>query len=267
MIDIGVNLSSKRFKGDIEDVLTRAAKADVQQMVLTGTSLEESRAVLSICEEYSEQFPAMLFATCGIHPHEASSFNFQSLGGLRELARHPQMVAIGEAGLDFNRNLSPGAAQEACFEAQLELAAELQLPLFLHERDAAKRQTEILKSYRDEFNEAVIHCFTGDKKTLFGYLDMDLHIGITGWICDERRGVELQNLASNIPLQRLMIETDAPYLLPRNMQPLPKDRRNEPAFLSYVLTGIAAVRKEPAQQIAAATSANAKRFFKLPDPD
>jgi len=267
VIDIGVNLSSKRFKGDVADVLTRAVDANVLQMVLTGTSVDESRAVLSICEEYSDQFPSMLFATCGIHPHDALSFNTQSLDALRELAQHPQMVAIGEAGLDFNRNLSPAAAQEACFEAQLELAAELQLPLFLHERDAAKRQLEILKSYRDEFNEAVVHCFTGDRKTLFSYLDMDLHIGITGWICDERRGQELQSLAKNIPLQRLMIETDAPYLLPRSIQPVPADRRNEPAFLSYVLAGIAAVRGETEQQIASATCANAQRFFNLPSPD
>lgn len=267
MIDIGVNLSSRRFKGHIGDVLTRAREADVRQLVLTGTSVDESRAVLSICEEYRDQFPAMLFATCGIHPHDASSYNNQSLHALRELAQHPQMVAIGETGLDFNRYLSPTRAQEACFEAQLELAAELQLPLFLHERDAAVRQLEMLKSYRDEFANAVIHCFTGDKKTLFGYLDMDLHIGITGWICDERRGLELQSLAKNIPLQRLMIETDAPYLLPRTIQPKPKDRRNEPAFLPYVLAGVAAVREESQQQIASATSANAQRFFKLPSPD
>lgn len=264
MIDIGVNLSSKRFKGDIGDILTRAAEAGVEQMILTGTSVEESQAVLSICQEYNDQFPSMLFATCGIHPHDADSLSAQSLDTLRELAKHSQIVAIGETGLDFNRNLSPQKAQENSFAAQLELAAELQLPLFLHERDAAKRQLEILKSYRDELPDAVIHCFTGDKRALFSYLDMDLYIGITGWICDERRGMELQRLAHNIPLQRLMIETDAPYLLPRNISPKPKHGRNEPAFLPYVLAGVAAARSETAEQIALATSANAKRFFRLP---
>ena len=264
MIDIGVNLSSKRFKGDIGDILTRAAEAGVEQMILTGTSVEESQAVLSICQEYNDQFPSMLFATCGIHPHDADSLSAQSLDTLRELAKHSQIVAIGETGLDFNRNLSPQKAQENSFAAQLELAAELQLPLFLHERDAAKRQLEILKSYRDEFPDAVIHCFTGDKRALFSYLDMDLYIGITGWICDERRGMELQRLAHNIPLQRLMIETDAPYLLPRNISPKPKHGRNEPAFLPYVLAGVVAARSETAEQIALATSANAKRFFRLP---
>ena len=264
MIDIGVNLSSKRFKGDISDILTRAAEAGVEQVILTGTSVEESQAVLSICQEYNDQFPSMLFATCGIHPHDADSFNSHSLEALRELAEQGHIVAIGETGLDFNRNLSPQRVQENCFEAQLALAAELQLPLFLHERDAAKRQLEILKSYRDELTDAVIHCFTGDKRTLFSYLDMDLYIGITGWICDERRGLELQRLANNIPLQRLMIETDAPYLLPRNISPKPKNGRNEPAFLPYVLSGVAAARSETAEQIALATSANAKRFFRLP---
>ena len=264
MIDIGVNLSNKRFKGDIGDILTRAAEAGVEQMILTGTSVEESQAVLSICQEYNDQFPSMLFATCGIHPHDADSLSSQSLDTLRELAKHSQIVAIGETGLDFNRNLSPQKAQENSFAAQLELAAELQLPLFLHERDAAKRQLEILKSYRDELPDAVIHCFTGDKRALFSYLDMDLYIGITGWICDERRGMELQRLAHNIPLQRLMIETDAPYLLPRNISPKPKHGRNEPAFLPYVLAGVAAARSETAEQIALVTSANAKRFFRLP---
>jgi TatD DNase family protein len=267
MIDIGVNLSSKRFKDDIGEVLTRAREAGVQQMVLTGTSLEESQLVIDICDEYTEQFPAMLFATCGIHPHDASSFNNESLAALRDLSTHPQVVAIGEAGLDFNRNLSSPKQQAVAFEAQLELAAELQMPVFLHERDAAKRQLEILNSYRDAFSEGVIHCFTGDKKTLFSYLEMDLHIGITGWVCDERRGLELKGLVKNIPLQRLLIETDSPYLLPRNMHPVPKDRRNEPAFLPFVLSGIADARKETPEEIRSATSANAARFFKLPVAD
>ena len=267
MIDIGVNLSSKRFKDDIGDVLERALEAGVEKLVLTGTSVDESQAVLKICQEYAGQFPSMLYATCGIHPHDAKSFNHSSLSSLRELVAHPQMVAIGEAGLDFNRNISTQKDQEIAFEAQLELAAELNMPLFLHERDASQRQLEIMHAYRDHFSDAVIHCFTGDKKTLFSYLDMDLHIGITGWICDERRGLELQRLAKNIPLARLMIETDAPYLMPRNIKPKPKHNRNEPAFLPHVLTGIAEVRPETAQEISAATSANAARFFRRPNVD
>lgn len=261
LIDIGVNLSNKRFEEDLEDVLKRAQQAQVSKLVLTGTSIAESNAVIALCEQYSEDFPNMLFATCGIHPHDADSFEADSIDKLRALAMHAQVLAIGETGLDFNRNFSSPKAQQLAFEAQLELAIELDMPLFMHERDAAKRQLEILRHYRDKITDGVIHCFTGDKKTLFSYLDLDLHIGITGWICDERRGVELQKIVHNIPLERLMIETDAPYLLPRNMSSKPSNGRNEPAFLPYVVQGIVEARNETADAIAAATSATAERFF------
>ena len=261
LIDIGVNLSNKRFKEDVENILQRAQQAQISKLVLTGTSIAESHAVLALCEQYREDFPNMLFATCGIHPHDADDFRADSIHRLRALAAHPQIVAIGETGLDFNRNFSSPKAQQLAFEAQMELAIELNMPLFMHERDADQRQLEILKHYRDQITEGVIHCFTGDKKTLFSYLDLDLHIGITGWVCDERRGLELQKIVHNIPLQRLMIETDAPYLLPRNMPSKPSDRRNEPAFLPYVLQAIAEVRNESADEIAAVTTATAMQFF------
>ena len=264
LIDIGVNLSNARFEKDIEAVLERAQEAGVERLILTGTSIEESQAVVAICDQYSQQFPAMLYATAGIHPHEASTYNRTSATALCELAAHPSVVAIGETGLDFNRNFSSQKDQQIAFEAHIELAIELQMPLFLHERDASKRQIEILNSYRDNICDAVIHCFTGNKKTLFSYLDMDLHIGITGWICDERRGLELQKIIANIPLNRLMIETDAPYLTPRNMPKKPKNGRNEPAFLTAVLAGISAHRNESEDEIATATTATAINFFNLP---
>jgi TatD DNase family protein len=263
MIDIGVNLSNSRFAKDTEETLDRARQAGVEKLILTGTSIAESRAVLALCHSHSKAFPEMLYATAGIHPHDTSSFNRESIGLLRELALQPEVVAIGEMGLDFNRNFSTPAEQEKAFEAQLELAVELQLPVFLHERDAADRQLQILKSYRDHLTDAVTHCFTGSKKALFGYLDLNMHIGITGWICDEKRGEALQQLVSNIPLDRLMIETDAPYLLPKNLPEPPKGKRNEPAFLPWVVEGIAKQRKESSEQIAASTAANALRFFRL----
>lgn len=265
LIDIGVNLSNSRFAKDTEAVLERAREAGVEKLILTGTSVEESQAVVALCEQYAQQFPGMLHGTTGIHPHDASNYNRESAAVLGELARHSSVVAIGETGLDFNRNFSSPEDQQKSFEAHIELAIELQLPLFLHERDASQRQIEILNTYRDNISDGVIHCFTGDKKTLFNYLDMDLHIGITGWICDERRGLELQKIVTNIPLKRLMIETDAPYLIPRNMPKKPKNGRNEPAFLSSVLSGVAAVRRETEDEIAAATTAAAIKFFRLPD--
>ena len=264
LIDIGVNLSNARFEKDIEAVLERAQEAGVERLILTGTSIEESQVVVAICNQYAQKFPAMLYATAGIHPHEASTYNRTAAAALRELAAHPSVVAIGETGLDFNRNFSSQKDQQKAFEAHIELAIELQMPLFLHERDASKRQIEILNTYRDTICDAVIHCFTGNKKTLFSYLDMDLHIGITGWVCDERRGLELQKIIANIPLNRLMIETDAPYLTPRTMSKKPKNGRNEPAFLTAVLAGVGAQRNESEDEIATATTATAIKFFNLP---
>ena len=263
LIDIGVNLSNSRFDKDIEQVIERAHSAGVEQLILTGTSVEESQSVVAICERFDNQFSGMLWATVGIHPHDAKTLSPSNLAALRELATHQYVVAIGETGLDFHRTLSTEKQQEKSFEAHIELAIELKMPLFLHERDAAPKQIEMLKSYRDNICNGVIHCFTGDKKTLFRYLDMDLHIGITGWVCDERRGQELQKIVKNIPLDRLMLETDAPYLTPRNMPTKPKNGRNEPAFLAHVLSGIAAVRAENIDEIATTTTATAIKFFGL----
>ena len=261
LIDIGVNLSNSRFNKDIEQVIERAQTAGIERLILTGTSVEESQAVVAICERFESQFPGMLWATAGIHPHDAKTLSPSNLSEIRQLASHRSVVAIGETGLDFHRLLSTEKQQEKSFEAHLELAIEFKMPIFLHERDAAPRQIQMLQSYRDNSCNGVIHCFTGDKKTLFRYLDMDLHIGITGWICDERRGQELQKIVKNIPLNRLMIETDAPYLTPKNMPNKPKQGRNEPSFLAHVLSGISAVRGEHIDEIAAASTATAIKFF------
>ncbi|MBQ0718845.1 MAG: TatD family hydrolase [Gammaproteobacteria bacterium] len=263
LIDIGLNLADKRFRGETHKVLEHARDAGVSACILTATSESISHEVIELCERYAEEFPAMLSCTAGVHPHDAKHWHKASASVLKELASHEAVVAIGETGLDFNRDFSPRAQQEQAFEAQLELASELQLPVFLHERDAHKRQLEILHSYRDHLVDAVIHCFTGDKKALFNYLDLDLHIGITGWICDERRGLELQKMVKNIPLQRLMLETDAPYLTPRTLRPKPKSSRNEPAYLPWVLDSVAQYRDESAQIIAHATSTTSQRFFRL----
>lgn len=263
IIDIGVNLSNQRFSNDLEKILKRSQQANVNQLILTGTSEAESEVVLKLCHQFSEQFPSMLYSTCGVHPHDAKHFSTDTPNRLKEIAENPEVVAIGETGLDFNRNFSEPKDQEKAFEAQLELAVELQLPVFMHERDAHQRQYEILKQYRDHLTNGVIHCFTGDKTALFNYLDLDLHIGITGWVCDERRGQELQQLVKNIPLTRLMLETDAPYLFPRTIKPKPKSSRNEPSYLPWVLQSIAEQREETILKIAEKTAKTTKEFFRL----
>lgn len=264
LIDIGVNLCNSRFKHDLPEVLRRAQDANIQQCIITGTSEAETEHALTICLQQQDEFPGMLYCTAGVHPHDAKTFSSQTTGNLRALAEHQQVVAIGETGLDFNRNFSTPQQQEKAFEAQLELAAELRLPLFMHERDAHQRQFEILKQYRDHMAAGVIHCFTGDQTALYNYLDLDLHIGITGWVCDERRGQELQSLVKNIPLSRLMIESDAPYLVPRTIKPRPKANRNEPAFLPWILATIAEHRDEPVGDIARHTTETTRAFFLLP---
>lgn len=262
IIDIGLNLGSRQFAGDATSVLERAWKAGVAGCVLTGTSVSESEHVVELCKTLTT-YPGTLVCTVGVHPHHSDEIGSDVLSRLGELARQPVVKAIGETGLDFNRDFTPRPQQEKAFAAQLELAIECGLPVFMHERDAAQRQQEILHDYRDHLVDGVIHCFTGSRSALFRYLDMDLHIGITGWICDERRGQELQTLVKSIPAERLMIETDAPYLLPRNIDPKPANKRNEPAHLPWVLTMVAHCRHETPLEVANNTRMTSERFFRL----
>ncbi|GBL58085.1 tatD family deoxyribonuclease [Pseudomonas citronellolis] len=262
LIDIGVNLTHPTFANRLPTVIEQAIGAGVVQMVLTGTSLDESEAALRLCREHDEG-GQRLFCTAGVHPHDASQWNSASAATLRGLLAEDRVRAVGECGLDFNRDFSPRPQQEKAFEEQLALAVELQRPVFIHERDAGERLLAILKGFRDQLPAAVVHCFTGERRTLYNYLDLDLHIGITGWICDERRGTHLQELVREIPRGRLMLESDAPYLLPRSLRPKPKHGQNEPAFLPEVLRVTALHRGETEDDLAAHTTACARRFFGL----
>ena len=257
LADIGVNLTDKRFHDDLDAVLTRARDAGVAWQLVTGTSVQGSSAALALSEAHQD-----LFCTCGVHPHDARHFNSSAVSELRQLASHEKVRAIGECGLDFNRDFSPRPDQEAAFCAQLELAVELQLPVFLHERDAHERFAPILREYRDNLTGVVVHCFTGARAALFDYLDLDCHIGITGWICDERRGGPLRELIVNIPDHRLLIETDSPYLIPRNLpEKAPIKGRNEPALLRWIASEIARLRGQPENQLASFTFDNSCRLF------
>lgn len=259
-IDIGVNLTDAAFDKDRDEVLERAWAANISQMVLTATSIEGCTQVQALCSTQ----PDRLFCTAGIHPHEARNWSSSMAVDLRQLASSGHVRALGECGLDFNRDFSPRPQQIKALENQLALAVELGLPVFLHERDAAPDIIEVLRDYRDHLGAAVIHCFTADRTSLYRYLDMDLHIGITGWICDERRGTHLLPLMKDIPAGRLMLETDAPWLLPRTLVPKPKHRRNEPANLPVVAETVALARDERIETLAAHTTATARAFFDLP---
>lgn len=264
LIDIGVNLTNASFAAKERDVLDRAYAAGVGQLVLTGTSVQSSEQALQLCHDLDES-AARLFSTAGIHPHSASAWTPDTEKQLHALLKENRVRAVGECGLDFNRDFSPRPQQEKVLEAHLALAVELQMPVFLHERDASERLLEILRDYRDRLPAAVVHCFTGEKRALFSYLDQDLHIGITGWICDERRGTHLHPLVREIPRGRLMLESDAPYLLPRSLRPKPKNGRNEPAYLPEVLREVALHREESIADVAVHTTACAQAFFGLPE--
>jgi TatD DNase family protein len=256
VIDVGANLTHSSFRDDLEAVVARARGAGVSTLIVTGTSVEESREAAQIAERFD------LYSTVGIHPHHAKDFT--GVSELREIAKHPRVVAIGECGLDFNRNYSPHPAQEECFTAQIDLGLSLHKPLFLHSRDAHPRFAQIVKSM--QVRKAVAHCFTGEREELRAYLDLGLYIGITGWICDERRGRHLVELVREIPRDRLLVETDAPYLTPRDLKPRPKARRNEPAFLPHIVAAVARALGRPAEEIAAGTAENARALFGLHEP-
>ncbi|MNF75647.1 Tat-linked quality control protein TatD [compost metagenome] len=266
LIDIGVNLTHPSLAAEPRALLERAHAAGVCQLVLTGTSLEDSEKALLAAEQLDET-GQRLFSTAGVHPHEASGWNSDSQRQLRDLLGETRVRAVGECGLDFNRDFSPRPQQEKALEEQLALAAELGKPVFLHERDADERLLAIVREFRDRLPAAVVHCFTGEKRALYGYLDLDLHIGITGWICDERRGTHLHALVRDIPRGRLMLESDAPYLLPRSLKPKPKHGRNEPAFLTEVLREVALHRGESQEDLARHSSTSARAFFGLPAID
>lgn len=258
LVDIGVNLSHRQFGSDRDAVIRRARAAGVRRMVVTGTGVEASRAAVALAREH----PGLLFATSGIHPHDASRATPPALAEIAELSRVPEVLAVGECGLDFDRDFSPRPAQEAAFEAQLEFAASLKRPVFLHERAAHARFLAILSRHRPRLARAVVHCFTGSAAELDAYLALDLHIGITGWIGDERRGTGLRPLVARIPPDRLMIETDAPYLLPPAAK-RGRERRNEPAFLVHVLEAVAKAAGRAPAQVAAETTRTAEAFFSL----
>ncbi len=259
LVDIGANLAHNSFDDDRDEVLQRAADAGVNTLIVTGSSDDSNLAALSLARKH----PGVMFSTAGVHPHNATEYNEKSDQMIRKHIADDSCVAVGECGLDYFRNFSPRDAQLEAFKAQLAIAAESGRPVFLHQRDAHDDFVEILEPRLSSISRAVAHCFTGEGESLREYLAMGLYIGVTGWICDERRGAHLKDVVSMIPDDRLMLETDAPYLLPRTIRPKPKSRRNEPAYLPEVLRVVAKARGQTEDHVATITTDNARRFFAL----
>ena len=259
LIDIGINLAHDSYDTDRAAVLSRARAAGIVQLIVTGSSLESTARAIELARAY----PGELFATAGVHPHHAAEVNADTWDTLAARAGAGEVVALGECGLDYFRNYSPPAAQQAAFHRQLELARRLDKPVFLHQREAHADFLAILREHGAPWR-GVAHCFTGDEEALSAYLDLGLAIGITGWINDERRGRHLLELMPRIPASKLLLETDGPYLLPRDLRPKPASRRNEPAYLAHIARTVARARGEPPEVLARSSTQAARALFGLP---
>ncbi|MEC7985480.1 MAG: TatD family hydrolase [Myxococcota bacterium] len=257
LFDICINFDNEQFNPDREAILSRAKDAGVRYINFTGSSVESS----TYASEWASKDPSHYCSTAGIHPHDAKRFDEKTIETLRTLLQNPWVRAVGECGLDYNRNFSPKEDQLHCFTAHIELAHELNMPLFLHQRDAHE---DFVACMKENQQPAVVHCFTDTRSALKQYLDLGYFIGITGWICDPKRGETLRSNVSYIPLDRILIETDAPWLLPKDMRPKPKKRRNEPAYLPHILDIIAKHMGRNTAEVAAASTKNALTFFGMP---
>ncbi|MFQ3248607.1 MAG: TatD DNase family protein [Glaciecola sp.] len=256
--DVGVNLLDRRFTA--LDVINRGSQQSVKQMCVISSTLEESLAAQKLVSKHNKSagYQQLVF-TAGVHPHNADGFSDDFIPQLHQLSSDANMVAFGECGLDFNRNFSTKENQLKAFEAQLNCAADLKKPVYLHERDAFEDQIRLLKKYLPSIPNAIVHCFTGSKAQMEAYLELGCYIGITGWVCDDKRGSDLQEAVKSLPLERLLLETDAPYLFPKNMKPRAKN--NEPCFLPHVAEKVASLKGLEIKKLANASVENAQRVF------
>ncbi|WP_191603246.1 TatD family hydrolase [Marinomonas algicola] len=256
MIDIGVNLNSIIDLAALSEFQAELTAANISKVIAISSNLAESDELIELSKTHPN---SSIRYTIGCHPHHASEWNEDTTSSAITLIRENSPVAVGETGLDFNRNFSTPKQQIFAFDQQIQIAKEMNLPLFLHEREAEDTVIGML-SNATHLN-GVIHCFTGNKETLKRYLDLGLYIGITGWLCDERRGHDLQEAVKYIPNNRLLIETDAPYLIPRNIRPRP--RKNHPKFLPYIINELARIREQSVEEIEKITHMNARRLFNI----
>ena len=254
LFDICINLDNVQFDSDREALLQRGRDVGVAHLCLTGSSLSSSRFAL----EWAKKDPSHYVSTTGIHPHDAVSATPEVLREIELLLQEEEVRAVGECGLDYNRNFSPREAQIRCFESQIDISNRHRYPLFLHQRDA---HADFMGCMEEATQPAVVHCFTDSKESLFSYLDRGWYIGITGWICDPKRGEELRSIVNHIPLSQLMVETDAPWLFPKDYRPKPKKRRNEPKYLPHIVAVLATHMNQSVEDVVHHSFQNACTFF------
>ena len=255
--DAGVNLMDPRFNQ--AQVLRDCASANIIGLCIIASNVDESLRAQQFIK--AAKHPIQLYTTAGVHPHNADQVNESDWQKIALLLEDDTCIAVGECGLDFNRNYSAPTAQLQVFERQLEIASQLTKPLYLHQRDAFSEQHALLKRYLRADMNALAHCFTGDQHELNAYLELGCYIGITGWLCDAKRGESLRKAVQDLPLNRLILETDAPYLFPKTVKP--RASQNAPKYISHIAQTLAELMQLPVATIAAASLSNAQQLFKL----
>lgn len=262
LIDIGANLTHPDLYNQLDSIVENIKAENIEKVIITSSNVIDTHNALKIINSY----PNLFYTTIGFHPHNAKDFSSISTKAITDLLSkdigNNRILAIGECGLDFYREYSTKEQQKYCFIEQLKIACTLSKPVFLHERHAHKDFVDILKNYIHKIENSVVHCFTGTKEELKVYLDMGCYIGITGWISDLNRGKHLHNLIKYIPEDKLMIETDSPYLIPHNI-PFKHNGINEPSFLKFVAQSISECLNKDINTIKELTNRNTKRFFSI----
>ncbi|MFO7886400.1 MAG: TatD family hydrolase [Desulfobacteraceae bacterium] len=256
LFDSHCHIDDDCFNNDFDDVLKRAEKAGVYAMMIAGVTIETCKKAVCIAEQYDH-----IFSAVGIHPHDAKTCSDQTIASLKDLAQSHGVKAWGEIGLDFNRMFSPAEIQEKWLEKQMEAADESDLPLIFHERDSNGRFLDILKSFNFKKRQGVVHCFSGTKEEMFAYLDLGYYIGITGILTIKKRGACLRKLAEMIPEDRIVIETDAPYLTPAPVKN--KHKRNEPAFVASVMERLAHIKNKTSENLSETLWDNTCRLYNI----
>ena len=256
-VDIACNFTHDSFKDNLEEVIANAELEGVEKFVLLCASLNDLKPIKIIQKKSPEKY----FVSAGIHPHHATEIREINYDDLLAKLCSINPNVIGETGLDYFRNISPPDVQRKSFKMHIEIAKELSLPLYLHQRDSHKDFINIIKENRNNFPKFVVHCFTGTQEELNDYLDLGAYIGLTGWICDAKRNIELRKSIKNIPIDRMMIETDCPYLIPKNLPNKPKKNINEPKYLPHIANEIAELIGMKIEELKLATRSNAIEFF------
>ena len=257
LFDIACNFSSDRFDKDLDAVIERAKINNVNKFLIVSASLNDFEKTYNIYKSNLKE----AFFSIGTHPHHANEIDEEQIKNMRKMVGEYNPSCIGETGLDFFRNLSSHDEQTYAFEEQIKIAIDFNKPLYLHQRDSHSEFIKIIGEYKDYLPKSVVHCFTGTQSELEDYLDLGFYIGLTGWVCDERRNVELRQSIKNIPLDRLMLETDCPYLIPRNLDRKPKNNRNEPSFLPHIAKEISGLMEITPSELADKTFNNSIKFF------